>query len=141
MFERVLNIPLRTLPLTFLWRKFRSNQSLQSKSMNWLLYNIDFRHERVNLMRIKSLVKNTVKYAWDTIYNSVIFIDYNVRLKDNGNDIFVIITLKNTVISPNFLVWKLCGKAQFPHSFGRFARPKLCGNCAFPQNFHTRKLG
>ena len=26
---------------------------------------------------------------------------------------------KNTVISPNFLVWKFCGKAQFPHSFGR----------------------
>ena len=29
---------------------------------------------------------------------------------------------KNTVISPNFLVWKFCGKAQFPHSFGRIAR-------------------
>ena len=29
---------------------------------------------------------------------------------------------KNTVISPNFLVWKFCGKAQFPHSFGRFAQ-------------------
>ena len=31
-------------------------------------------------------------------------------------------TVKNTVISPNFLVWKFCGKAQFPHSFGRIAR-------------------
>ena len=30
---------------------------------------------------------------------------------------------KNTVISPNFLVWKFYGKAQFP------------------QNFHTRKSG
>ena len=30
-------------------------------------------------------------------------------------------TEKNTVISPNFLVCKFCGKAQFPHSFGRFA--------------------
>ena len=40
-------------------------------------------------------------------------------------------TTKNTVISPNFLVWKFGGKAQFPHSFGR---------CAFPQNFHTRKF-
>ena len=49
-------------------------------------------------------------------------------------------TVKNTVISPNFLVWRFCGKAQFSHSFGRY-RPKLCGNCAFPQNFHTRKLG
>ena len=45
-------------------------------------------------------------------------------------------TAKNTVISPDFLVWKFCGKAQFPHSFGRFA-----GNCAIPQNFHTRKSG
>ena len=31
-------------------------------------------------------------------------------------------TAKNTVILPNFLVWKICAKAQFPHSFGRFAR-------------------
>ena len=31
-------------------------------------------------------------------------------------------TGKTTVISPNFLVWKFCGKAQFPRSFGRFAR-------------------
>ena len=32
------------------------------------------------------------------------------------------ITVKNTVISTNFLVSKFCGKAQFTHSFGRFAR-------------------
>ena len=31
-------------------------------------------------------------------------------------------TAKNTVISPDFLVWKFCRKAQFPHSFGRIAR-------------------
>ena len=24
---------------------------------------------------------------------------------------------QNTIISPNFLMWKFCGKAQFPHSF------------------------
>ena len=29
-------------------------------------------------------------------------------------------------------MWKFCGKAQFPHSFRRFA---------FPRNFYTRKLG
>ena len=46
---------------------------------------------------------------------------------------------KNTVVSPIFLVWKFCGKAQLPHSFA--IRPKLCGSCAIPQNFHTRKLG
>ena len=31
-------------------------------------------------------------------------------------------TAKNNVISSTFLVWKFCGIAQFPHSFGRFAR-------------------
>ena len=48
-------------------------------------------------------------------------------------------TAKNTEISPNFLVWKFCGKAQFPHSFGRIARNYA--ETAFPQNFDTRKLG
>ena len=43
------------------------------------------------------------------------------------------ITAQNTEISPNFLVWKFCGKVQSPQSFGRFPRN-------FPQNFHTRKL-
>ena len=45
----------------------------------------------------------------------------------------------NIVISPNFLVWKICGKAQFPHSFGMICQ-KLCDNCAFLRNFHIRKL-
>ena len=31
-------------------------------------------------------------------------------------------TEKNTVISSDFLVWKFCGKTQFPHSFGQLAR-------------------
>ena len=31
-------------------------------------------------------------------------------------------TAKNTAISPNFVVWKSFGKAQFLHSFGRIAR-------------------
>ena len=48
-------------------------------------------------------------------------------------------TTKNSVISPNFLVWKFCWKAVSPQF--RAIRPKLCRNCAFPQNFHTRKLG
>ena len=34
----------------------------------------------------------------------------------------VLITAANTVISPNFVAWKFCGKAQFPHIFGRFPR-------------------
>ena len=28
-------------------------------------------------------------------------------------------TAQNTVISSNFLVWKFCGKSQFPHSFDK----------------------
>ena len=39
-------------------------------------------------------------------------------------------TVKNTIISPDFLVWKFCRKAQFPHSFRRIAG-----------NFHTRISG
>ena len=37
------------------------------------------------------------------------------------------------------MVWKFCGKAQFPHSFGRMARNYA--ETAFLQNFHTMKLG
>ena len=37
------------------------------------------------------------------------------------------------------MVWKFCGKAQFPHSFGQFTRNYA--ETAFPQNFHTMKLG
>ena len=45
----------------------------------------------------------------------------------------IISTATNTVITPNFLVWKFCGKAQFPHCFGRFARNyrKLCLSTKF----------
>ena len=37
-------------------------------------------------------------------------------------------TVKNTVISPNFLVWKFCGKAQFLRSFSDLPKTmwKLC---------------
>ena len=54
------------------------------------------------------------------------------------SSIYVVCTTgKNAVISPDFLVWEFCGKAQFPHNFGRLARV----DCAFPQNFHTSKSG
>ena len=44
-----------------------------------------------------------------------------------------------TKISPNFLMWKFCGKAQVPYRFGWIARnsAKLC----LPTIFHTSKLG
>ena len=38
-----------------------------------------------------------------------------------------LIIAKNTIISPNFLVWKFCGMAQFPHNM-----PKLCISLKFP---------
>ena len=54
----------------------------------------------------------------------------DLKLKPNQNiapkrTIFTEATVKNTVISPNFLAWKFCGKAQFPHSFGRLAKIQL----------------
>ena len=48
-------------------------------------------------------------------------------------------TAYNTLILPNFLVWKFCEKAPFSHSFGQFTRNSA--ETDFPQNFHTRKLG
>ena len=45
--------------------------------------------------------------------------------------IYILVTAKNTVIPPNFLVWIFCGKAQIPHSFGPFAR-----NYAETVSFH-----
>ena len=41
---------------------------------------------------------------------------------------------KNTVISPNFMVWKFCAKAQFPHSLGESPETmrKLCLSTKFP---------
>ena len=46
------------------------------------------------------------------------------------------ITEKNFVISPNFLVSKICRKAQSTHRLR-----KLHIKYDFPQNFRTRKLG
>ena len=48
--------------------------------------------------------------------------DINIRVKSWFSRKCAAITAKNTVISPDFLVRKFCGKAQFPHSFGRFPR-------------------
>ena len=52
----------------------------------------------------------------------------NIHISTAGNNHRIIVasekkkTKKNTLISPNFLVRKFCGKAQFPHSFGPIAR-------------------
>ena len=44
------------------------------------------------------------------------------------------VTTQNTVISPNSLVWKFCGKAQFPHSFGRIAETVPFHKISIPGN-------
>ena len=44
----------------------------------------------------------------------------NLKEKVTEENKIVQNTAKNTVISPNFLVWEFCGKVQFLHSFGRF---------------------
>ena len=40
------------------------------------------------------------------------------ELSDGGN----MKHCEKSLISPNFLVWKFCGKAQLPHSSGRIVR-------------------
>ena len=58
--------------------------------------------------------KQTEKHKWNKKKN--LNIDLNTQIQ------WLSYTPKNTVISSNFLVWKFCGKEQFPHSFWRFAR-------------------
>ena len=45
-------------------------------------------------------------------------------------------TALNIVISPNFLVWKVCGKAQLSERFGQIVETVL-----FHKVFHIKKLG
>ena len=48
--------------------------------------------------------------------------DYKVKHENRSTLLPTSSTAKNTFISPNFLVWKFCRKAQFPQSFGQFAQ-------------------
>ena len=63
------------------------------------------------------------------VYHFTVSLTFNYSLTH-----FVSITAKNTVTSPDFLVWKFCRKTQFPHSFGRFARnyAEMCLSAKFP---------
>ena len=70
-------------------------------------------------------IRNGWSMPWVSLWRSVWFSYLN--------------TTKNTVISSNFLVWKFCGKAESPDSFGQIVQNYT--ETAFPQNFHTRKLG
>ena len=44
------------------------------------------------------------------------YIFFRVAVINNRSYIVIYNTAENTVISPDFLVWKFCGKAQFPHT-------------------------
>ena len=59
------------------------------------------------------------------------FLEYALYMEEFSSDFFRAViavlkmfanTAKNTIILLNFLVWKFCGKAQFPLSFGQFIR-------------------
>ena len=68
-------------------------------------------------------VKNIIKEHWKIVSlfwkkNWIKWIQPSVLTEENLN----YHTAKNTVISPNFLVWKFCRKAQFLQTFGRIAR-------------------
>ena len=51
-------------------------------------------------------------------------------------------TTKNSVISPNFLVWEFCGKGQFPHSFGIYVYCTIRSHCNYYNTLQiVRELG
>ena len=98
------------------------------------------RKEQTTCLKFRHLIKKVFFYPLRTFwisYRCLLCFSKRVYIWLNTRQNIFSRTSSNTLISPNFLVWIFCGKAQFPHSFGRFA----CRNCSFPQNFRTRKLG
>ena len=53
-----------------------------------------------------------------------VLVDKHYKVKhENRSTLLVKSSIaKNTLVLPNFLVWKFCRKAQFPNSFGQFVR-------------------
>ena len=96
------------------WRSYLFSKILLSYSLFWFL----------RLFVIKEL-SNRAK-QWNLLISSVkmqsraFFHDLCKELMKK--ETVTTITVKNTVISPYFLVWKFYGKAQFPHSFVTMAR-------------------
>ena len=70
------------------------------------------------LIKTKHYVANKYKHRKKTYYlnNNTQEKDKRCKNPDEEN------TTKNIVISPDFLVWKFCLKAQFPNSFRQFAQ-------------------
>ena len=112
---------------------FYYNQSKQSLFQNFCKSAIPKQIYSTSLMTgaLKNLERKTMeRKIVETIYS---FIYQKIRKSES-------LIAKRTVISPNFLVWKFCGKGTVSTQF-RAIRPKLCGICVFPKNFYTRKLG
>ena len=72
--------------------------------------------------------ENTVLAFLTCMIHRVVFWKLKVLVKSQPVKWIFINTVKNTIISPNFLVWKFCWKAEFPHSFRRLSETirKLC---------------
>ena len=85
------------------------------------------------LWKTWGFVSLLISFYWKSILNQHLFVQrqqwqqqhdvwnrFKVNNKDNRKTPLTP-TAKNTVIWPNLLLCKFCAKAQFPHSFGRFA--------------------
>ena len=71
-------------------------------SQNFVLADSEFNSKFINIKLMKVIRTN----------------NYIVSITTYSGQLLIAFTAKNTVILPNFLVWKFCGKAQFPQSFG-----------------------
>ena len=66
--------------------------------------------------------KHTRKFQIAYLYHYWKFLLFALENQVRASFWHRVLTLKNTVILPNFLVWNFVEKAQFLHCFGRFAR-------------------
>ena len=62
------------------------------------------------------LLKNELHFLW-LLQVNILFYFKATRMRIRNTEHCI----KSTKISPNFLVWKFCEKAQFPQSFGQVA--------------------
>ena len=105
-----------------LWKSLYPQLSQPCKQMwnfleqNWLKY---FQLQGFFKILFKIFFTKSVKMF--PIYSVLILLKFLFKVQSQINKL-TRSTTYNAVISPNFLVWKFCGKVQFPHSFRRIAR-------------------
>ena len=107
-------------PITFILEKYKNHPSIKEVKENcYKNHSFNFKtikRDDVLKKKIKSLDISKISQ------NSNIATKLIKEYEDFFSDFIIeapAFTAKNTVVSPNFLVWKFCGKAQFPCSFGR----------------------